>query len=365
MNSWPVHQRILCVKAFIRTGSIIEVQRQFRRDYDIPRRGRIPTRNIILQWNRRFNESGNLNNVYRGTQRRVRTPENIERVRQAVLRSPRRSAVRQATALNLSDRSIRRILHVDLGFHPYKIQMVQELRPLDFPARLQFCRDFLALVGNNRDVLNNLIMSDEAHFHLTGSVNKQNMRYWSVEQPHEKHERPLHSERVTVWCGVSVFGILGPYFFEEEGRTVTVNSQRYLAMIDMFVPAELHRLGRDIDNNELWFQQDGATSHTARMCMTLLRRMFPGRLVSRNGDVNWPARSPDLTCCDFFLWGYLKSKVFVDRPHTLQELKNNITNEIRAIGPDVLHRVMQSFRSRLQECERQEGAHMSNIIFKK
>jgi hypothetical protein len=44
----------------------------------------------------------------------------------------------------------------------------------------------------------------------------------------------------------------------------------------------------------VWFQQDGAMAHTARESMTFLSGMFPGRLVSRFGDIPWAARSPDL-----------------------------------------------------------------------
>ena len=51
---------------------------------------------------------------------------------------------------------------------------------------------------------------------------------------------------------------------------------------------------------EMFFQQDGAT-----------------------GTSHWPARSPDLSACDFFLWGYLKSQVFkAPAPHIVQELKH-------------------------------------------
>ena len=52
--------------------------------------------------------------------------------------------------------------------------------------------------------------------------------------PKEYHQRPLHSDRVTVWCAVSRMGIIGPYFFEENGRAVTVNSVRYLTVIEEF-----------------------------------------------------------------------------------------------------------------------------------
>ena len=61
-------------------------------------------------------------------------------------------------------------------------------------------------------------MSDEAHFHLSGFVNKQNFRYWSATKHTKLHERPLHSSKVTVWCAISSFGIIGPYFFEDGAR---------------------------------------------------------------------------------------------------------------------------------------------------
>jgi hypothetical protein len=53
-----------------------------------------------------------------------------------------------------------------------------------------------------------LVMTDEAHFHLNGTVNKQNFRYWSDHNPHELHEHPVHDPNVTVRCGVSAVGII-------------------------------------------------------------------------------------------------------------------------------------------------------------
>ncbi|GFV07192.1 transposable element Tcb2 transposase [Trichonephila clavipes] len=45
------------------------------------------------------------------------------------------------------------------------------------------------------------------------------------------------------------------------------------------------------DVQELWFQQDGATCHTARATIDLLKYTFGDRLISRFGPVNWPPRS--------------------------------------------------------------------------
>ena len=72
-------------------------------------------------------------------------------------------------------------------------------------------------------------MSDEVHFHLSGmSINKQSCRYWSAENSKIIHELPLHSQKVTVWCGMTCERIIGPCFFENEnGATADVTGASY------------------------------------------------------------------------------------------------------------------------------------------
>ncbi|GFU04663.1 uncharacterized protein TNCV_4377281 [Trichonephila clavipes] len=81
------------------------------------------------------------------------------------------------------------------------------------------------------------------------------------------------------------------------------------------------------DVQELWFQQDGATCHTARTTIDLLKDTFGDRLISRFGPVNWPPRSCDLTPLDYFLWSYVKSLVYADKPQTLDHLEDNIRQQ--------------------------------------
>ncbi|GFW03780.1 heat shock 70kDa protein 8 [Trichonephila clavipes] len=76
----------------------------------------------------------------------------------------------------------------------------------------------------------------------------------------------------------------------DEGHNVTVNGDRYRAMITNFFIPELN----NHDVQELWIQQDGATCHTARATIDLLKDTFGDRLISRFGPVNWPPRS-----CEF------------------------------------------------------------------
>jgi hypothetical protein len=48
-----------------------------------------------------------------------------------------------------------------------------------------------------------------------GTVNKQNFRYWSHNNPREL-QRPLHSLKVIVWYAIFEFGAWSPYIFEED-----------------------------------------------------------------------------------------------------------------------------------------------------
>ena len=80
--------------------------------------------------------------------------------------------------------------------------------------------------------------------------------------------------------------------------------------------------------------------------------------------IGWPARSPDLNPCDFFLWGYLKSKVYSNRPQSIEELKDAIRQEIASIPHEMIRRVIDNFRERLQQCVDNNGSHLTDLIFK-
>ena len=75
-------------------------------------------------------------------------------------------------------------------------------------------------IENNPGVPDLIQFSDEAHFHLSGHVNKQNMRFWASQQPHEHTQRPLSQQKVTVWCAVGKRGIFGTYFSRTMMRVV-------------------------------------------------------------------------------------------------------------------------------------------------
>lgn len=118
-------------------------------------------------------------------------------------------------------------------------------------------------------------------------------------------------------------------------------------------------------NSRTWFQQDGATCHTSNDSMEVVDELFPNKVISGRGNINWSPRSPDLSPLDYFAWGYLKSKVYQNNPMNLTQLKQNIRSEMAAISKAMCQRVIANLRSRLEGCQQRNGHHLDNIIFSK
>ena len=72
-----------------------------------------------------------------------------------------------------------------------------------------------------------------------------------------------------------------------------------MALLGQFLMPEIE--ARNL--HDIWFQQDGASCHTARETMDLLRSRFGEQFISRLEPIDWPPRSCDITPLDFYLWG--------------------------------------------------------------
>jgi hypothetical protein len=54
-------------------------------------------------------------------------------------------------------------------------------------------------------------------------------------------------------------------------------------MLENFLRPKVDDLFADHGAGNVWFQQDGATAHTSRRSLGILREMFPGHVVSLRG----------------------------------------------------------------------------------
>ena len=182
-----------------------------------------------------FREQGSVCDLPKsGRPRTARSDENHQRVAESVAEDPSTSVRRRSSQIGVSQSSLQRMLHEE-GKFLYKIQLVQELQPNDPKKRMEYTMQFQDLANGDPNFLKNLMMFDEAHFHLNGFINKQTCRIWGSENPHATAQRQLPPQKCTVWCGVMVNEVIEPYFFEnEEGENVTVTGARYHQMLGRF-----------------------------------------------------------------------------------------------------------------------------------
>ena len=112
MVLWTIEHRVFAYDSYVKNNeSVTAVRREFRRHFNIHRNQAVPTHKTIVRWVNALRTRGTLMNRRPvGAPRTVRTPENAERVRQAMLRSPNRSARRHSIELGIGNRSVRRIL---------------------------------------------------------------------------------------------------------------------------------------------------------------------------------------------------------------------------------------------------------------
>lgn len=350
-------QRFHLARLFEQHQSVVVVQRSYAQLYNLQRRDPRPKRETILEAHKTALTLGLAHKPRGGSMRTARTEENIQRVVDAIEHQPETSQRRLSAQLNLSASSINRILN-ERGFHPYRLRHRHALNDEDFESRVDFASNFLHLLEQDPDILKRIVFSDEANFHVNGHVNGWNYRFYAQENPGFVTDVPLHSPKIVVWCGVSWKQIYGPFIFKDEnGAGTTVNGVTYRTMIENFLLPQLER-DEDFLNGRLFFQQDGATAHTARETVDLLRENFSNNVISRRGDIHWPARSPDLTPLDFWMWGALKHRVYSTPIRDVQHLEQRVRQEINAISAEERQAAILAFKSRLDSVMEQSGRHI-------
>ena len=109
-------------------------------------------------------------------------------------------------------------------------------------------------------------MSDEGYFYLTN-------RIWDIERPTDGIEKPLHSEKLLVFCAISATKIYGPYYF-----STSVNQHNYLEMLKVwFWPKHL----RTSEYKKCYFQQDGTPPHTSNIVQEWLASKFGQKFLAK------------------------------------------------------------------------------------
>ena len=339
---YDLEKRVFLLKTYYKTSSPMAVQRAFKAKF---RCKTAPNTKVIANIVKTFEKHGSVigttQNGRPSTKKREEVRNQLETL---ISEDPSLSTRKAASALQCSQTLIVTVLHDDLHLKPFKFHNWHFIQEHDYAKRLEFAQWFLKLRKSTEQFM---IFSDEAYFYLTLPNNKQNNRYWDVTANGYGIEVPLHDKKVLVWCAISSTHVFGPYFF-----TSTVNRTNYLEMLrTYFIP----KVDKTRDYGKSYFQQDGATPHTADVVQTYLTERFGTRFLHKK---MWPPRSPDLNPCDFFLWGYLKQRVYNPLPKTLDDLKSNIVREVEAIPESMLRSTFLNFRKRCELLISAGGGHI-------
>ncbi|CAH0547180.1 unnamed protein product [Brassicogethes aeneus] len=218
----------------------------------------------------------------------------------------------------ISRTSVRRILKVH-KFYPYKIQLLHELNEDDYDRRLQF-----------------------------------------VEEMSERESYTQNPEKLNVWAGILGNNIIGLFFLQGN-----FTEAMYLTLLEENIVPRIREViaeDNNLSQNEMFFQQDGAPPHYAAPVQQFLNENFRDHWIGRRGPIEWPARSPDLSPLDFFLWGHLKSKIYKTQPASLQVLQERITKECQRITTDMLQNVREEVENRFYYCINVNGGHFEQFI---
>ncbi len=122
----------------------------------------------------------------------------------------------------------------------------------------------------------------------------------------------MHIKKITVRCAIHSEGVLDPYYCDNE----SVRKEDYCELLDTYVRNE----SENFTANAL-FQQDYASPHTSHDARDLLRNIFGENFIGKCAQEHWTARSPDITLPDYFVWEYVKDRVFSTPVNNVNQLK--------------------------------------------
>lgn len=275
-------------------------------------------------------------------------------------RTPTSSLRRAERLFNVHRNAIHSVLKRE-KWHPFKFCKVQALLPRDRPVRVAYCQWLQQKIAESPGFLGDVLWTDESTFTRNGMWNRHNYHYWSHLNPNLCRES-AHQYRFTlnVWAGIHENNIIGPVFIDG-----TLNRVKFLELLNGPVTDYLESISLE-SYRRVWFQLDGAPAHSVVEARHCLNQMFGERWIGRYGPQRWPARSPDLTPLDFFLWGFIKDEVYSQDVDTVEDLRRKIVTafeNLRSMCLDgrLLRNMRNNIRRRLNLCILRDGRHFENV----
>ena len=291
---------------------------------------------------KRFEMTGSYSPRVRSTPPRpVRTKKLVNAIRMKLRRNPQRSACGIAKAMNINHTTVQNVLEKNLKFYPYK-KVKQQL--LSGPTRKKRLKRARLLLHHLQDCTQPPVLwTDKKLFTVQAIHNAQNDKVWARNVKDIPEECRISFRRqklasVMVWAGVMSCSLETPLIFIEEG--VKINQHVYLGLLrDQVFPWVQSTIG----DCGLTLQQDGVTSHSAKMVQSFCKEHFKGFWPNNL----WPPSSPDLNPMDFGIWSILEQKVCTITHKSVDSLKRALVKSWDKICEETVHATCSQVSSRL------------------
>ncbi|GBN46861.1 hypothetical protein AVEN_83923-1 [Araneus ventricosus] len=108
----------------------------------------------------------------------------------------------------------------------------------------------------------------------------------------------------------------------------------------------------------IMFQQEGAPPYWGSLVRDFVDETFPDRWIGSDGPTTWPPRSPDITPLDFFVWGYIKGRVFATPFADVEELRARIQAAVCTATEDMLKNTWRELEYCVDILRATKGAHV-------
>lgn len=339
-------------------GNAAAARREYQRRF--PDR-RLPHVTVFGSTYRRLSETGSVQRAqFNAGRPRRYTADEEDTILQCFIDDPNISTNIVARQLSMSQWKVWSVVHLS-GRHPYHYQPVQTLHEGDPARRLEFSRFMLNADADQEHFLRNILWTDESKFDRDGITNYHNLHFWAPKagrNPKKLKETASQMRfSLNVWMGVVDNYLVGPHFLPQN-----LNGQNYEEFLRNNLDDLLADVPEEIKNN-LMFQHDGCPAHYRITVRQWLDERYPNRWIGRGGPIPWPARSPDITPLDFYVWGHMKELVYVTPINSVEELRQRIINAAQQMRTTFTSRVTKTeVRKRIRTCIRNRGAHFEQDV---
>lgn len=267
------------------------------------------------------------------------SPETVGKIQEIINQDPGRSMRSIAKEMEMSNATIRKIVHEDLRYHSYVLRRGHFMMQQTKERRLEKAKKLLSKLKNSKEKNPLIFFSDEKNFQQDQVVNKRNNRWLCMDV----NEVPIIMKTkfptaVMVMGVVSNEGdIMPPHFFLRGSR---LNADAYLEVLRQIVVPWMKQVA---NGRYFIFQQDGAPAHNSKKVQEFLHNNVPDFWSKEF----WPPSSPDANPMDYYVWSVCEREVN-KQPHTnIGTLQVKIKDVMMSMVKGNLIKACSRFRGRV------------------